>query len=342
MAVRILNVGLEEDPDTGEIIIRGVLDQETLKFINMAWYQREQGFSNRHTNEIISGLFLNGRVSDITLGMRGARCQSKGSTYTLQDKVYCIDGGQRLYAAAAAMRMRSGIKLHIGAKVYLNTTEESENEMFCRLGTTQVRISASVLMRNQKKKSTAVETLLALNTDDQFALKERIGWGQTKAHSELMTGFTLAKIIGALHAHQGGALKAHKVSDLVSGMDRLVDRITAETLRKNVIGFFDSIDRCWNIRNLTGAHDEVRPQLNTEFLLTIASVLSRYPDFWEGTERTDFFFADRHVKRLKGFRFADYIRQRPPRDILFEIIRKRLNLDPVFEEAPTVAGVAAA
>ena len=158
MTVRILHGGLEEDPDSGEIILRGVLDQDTLKYINMGWYQREQGFSNAHTNEIISGFFLhNGRVADITIGMRGARTQNKGSTYNLLDKCFCIDGGQRLYAAAQAIRLRPSLKLAIGAKVHFNTNEEIENEMFCRLGTTQTRISASVLMRNQRKKVPAVQ-----------------------------------------------------------------------------------------------------------------------------------------------------------------------------------------
>lgn len=340
MTVRILNVGLEEDPDTHEIIARGVIDQDTLKFVRMDWYQREQGFSASHINEIMSGFFLhNGRVSDVTLGMRGQRVQQlKGSTaMTLLDKVYCIDGGQRLYAAAAAMKLRPSIKLAIGCKVHFGTTEEIENDMFCRLGTTQVRISPSVLIRNQKKKVQAIEVLVNLNNEDTFALKERIGWDQTKTRGNLMTGFALTKTVGTLHGHHGAALRASRVNDLVAGLDQLYAKIGEDSLRNNIIKFFDAIDKCWNIRNLSGGRDESRPQLAAEFLLSIASVLSRYPDFWEGAERTDFVFVDRYVKRLRGFKIADYVSHRQPKDILFEIIRKRLHLDPLFEETQDAA-----
>ena len=338
MTVRILNGGLEDDPESKEIILRGVLDQDTLKFINMGWYQREQGFSTSHTNEIISGFFLhNGRVADITLGMRGARAQSKGSTWSLIDKCYCIDGGQRLYAAAQAIRLRPALKLAIGVKVHFNTTEEIENEMFCRLGTTQVRISASVLMRNQRKKIAAIQTLVSLNKEERFALKGRIGWDQTKARSELMTGFALAKVIGSLHAHHGGALRSSRVNELIAGLDGLYNKIGVDSLTDNAIRFFDVIDKCWNIRNLAGSRDEPRPQLAGEFLGAIATVLSRYPDFWEGAERTDFVFTDRFVKRLRGFKLTTYVQQRPPRDILFEFIRKQLHLDPLFEGAGMAA-----
>jgi hypothetical protein len=55
--VRILNGNLEEDEDTGEIVIRGVLDQNTLKYIDFDWYQREQGFSTSHNNEILGAFF---------------------------------------------------------------------------------------------------------------------------------------------------------------------------------------------------------------------------------------------------------------------------------------------
>ena len=75
-----------------------------------------------------------------------------------------------------------------------------------------------------------------------------------------------------------------------------------------------------------------RPQLASDFLMNLATVLSRYPDFWEGAERTDFVFTDKFIKRLRGFKVSEYVQKRQPREILFEIIRKRLNLDPLFED----------
>jgi hypothetical protein len=331
----VTNGALEDDSDSKEIILRGTVDQTTLKFIHLEWYQREQGFSQAHINEIIAGLYLNGRVADITLGMRGHRVQTKDSnTYVLQDKVFAIDGGQRLRAMAMAQKERPSLKLSVGAKIYFGTTEESENAMFCKLGTTQVRISASVLFRNKKKESAAVNTLVSLNHDEQFALRERIAWDQARGRGELMTGFTLARITGALHAHKGGSLRSSSVNDLACGLDNLVTGIGEENLRINMIRFFDAIDKCWNVRNLSGSKLESRPHLNREFLMTICMLMSRYSDFWDGSDKAEFYFPDKFVKRMRGFKFSDFMRSASSMDkeVLFEVLRKRLNLAPIFED----------
>jgi hypothetical protein len=315
-----------------ELVLRGVLDQTTLKYINIGWYQREQGFSGNHINEIIAGYFMGGNMSDIVLGMRGQRCTSRGTTYFLHDKCFCIDGGQRLYAAALAVKERPDLKIKLGAKVYIGTTEEFENDLFCRLGTTQVRISASVLMRNRKKKSEAAAVLVALNKDDAFAMKDRVGWDQVKTRHELMTGFTFARIVGALHAHKSGALRSSKVYDLLQGLDSLVETIGPDNLRTNMIRFFDAIDKCWTVRQLSGARDEPRPHLRAEFLLTVCWLLSTYSDFWDGTAKDEFYFPDKFIRRLKGLKVDEYLRstKKLPKDVLYEVLRKRLNLDPIF------------
>src|SRR5262245_21000856 len=299
--VRLNHAVLEDDEElgTGRIILRGVVDQTTLKFIHLDWYQREQGFSNSHTAEIMGAYFAGNKVADITVGMRGQRCNSRGETYVLRDKCFCIDGGQRLYAAALAVKERPDLKIYLGAKVFLDTTEEFENDLFCRLGTTQVRISPSVLIRNRKKKSPAANLLVAINKHPDFALKDRIGWDQVKTRHELMNGFTLARVVAALHYHKGGPLKSYKPYELLSGLDALILKISEETVQLNIVRFFDAIDKCWTIRHLEG----YGPQLKPLFLQTIAKLFSNYPMFWD---KNDFYFADKNVRRLKGFKLADY------------------------------------
>src|SRR6516165_12591986 len=129
--IRVLNASLEDDDLTDQIIMRGTIDQRSLKYIHMAWYQREQGFSPKHTDAIVASIFANDHLADITIGMRGQNMRSEGSTSLLLDKCYCVDGGQRLYGAALAMRERPDLKIALGAKVYTNTTEEFENNLFC-------------------------------------------------------------------------------------------------------------------------------------------------------------------------------------------------------------------
>jgi len=332
--VRILNGSLEDDDETDQIIIRGVIDQNTLKYVRLDWYQREQGFSNAHINQIMAAYIAGNKIEDITIGMRGQRVRNAKDTYSLLDRCYCINGGQRLFAAAAAIKERPDLKIRLGAKVYTNTTEKFENELFCRMGTTQVKISPNILLRNKKKESRAAAALLSICNDANFALKGRIAWDQRKSRQELLGGYTFARVVGALHAHKGGALRSNSVYDLLRGMDALVERIGEDSVKGNVIRFFDGIDKCWSIRQLSGMRGEPRPHLRPPFLLTLAKLFSAYSDFWDGTERNDFYFLDKYVRRLKGFTLTEYVtpRAKVPLDALYEILRKKLQLNPIFEQ----------
>jgi hypothetical protein len=331
-AIRVHSANLEDDKELDKIVLRGVLDQETLKFINMAWYQRERGFSTSQINEIMAAYFAGDKIEDITVGMRGQRFRSRGESYVLQDKCYCINGGQRLYAAAAAVRERPGLKIRLGVKVIFDTTEEYENDLFCKMGTTAIRISPSVLLRNKKKRSAAARLLVEMKGDADFALKDRVSWDQRKSRHDLMSGYTFCRIVGALHAHKAGALKSNKLYELLGGLDNLVGTVGAEHVRLNVVRFFDAIDKCWTIRNLSGGR-ESRPHMKPLFLQTIARLVSRYPEFWNGKERNEFYFGDRYLRRLKGFKVSEYVNSKAvPRDVLAEVLRKRLSLNAANEE----------
>src|SRR5262245_10285602 len=243
--IRILNGSLEDDDETTQIIIRGVLDQTTLKFINMAWYQRERGFSPNHIAEIVGAYFAGNKVADITIGMRGERVRTKGEDYFLQDKCYCIDGGQRLYSAAMAIKERPDLKIRLGCKVYTNTNEQFENDLFCKLGSTQVPISSSILIRNKRKTSRASAMLQTLSKQPEFALKDRIGWDQRRTRHELMSGYCLTRITGVLHSHKIGGLRSQRHQELLPALDMLTERIGEEAVSGNVLRFFDAIDKCW-------------------------------------------------------------------------------------------------
>ena len=329
--VRVHNGSLEDDADLGRIVLRGVLDQDDLKYINMAWYQRERGFNTVQVNKMMAAYFGAPMMEDITVGMRGQRFQTKGDVIALQDKCFCINGGQRLYAASAALRERPDLKIHLGIKLIFDTTEEYENELFCEMGTSAIKISPSVLLRNRKKKSPAAKLLVDMKGDADFALKDRISWDQRKGRHDLMSGYTFCRIVGSLHAHKAGALKSNKNFELLGGLDNLVGIVGAEQVRKNTVAFFDAIDKCWSIRQLSGGRD-ARPHMKPLFLLTIARLLSRYPEFWDGRERNEFYFGNTYVKRLRGFKLADYVNVKAvPRDVLSEILRKRLALNAVNE-----------
>jgi len=331
--IKVLNGFLEDDKAvTGQVVLRGVLDQNSLKFIQMDWYQREQGFSTAHTQKIVGAYFSADSIEDITLGMRGHRCRSKDNKWTLHDPCYCINGGQRLFAASLAMRDRPDLKIHLGCKVYFGTTEKFENDLFCKLGTSSVPVNSNVLIRNKKKESKAALLLVNMNNNPKFALQNRVAWDQRKTRHELISGRGLAHIVGLLHAHKGSALKSNKAYELLGGLDQLVQKIGAENFQTNIVRFFDVIDSCWTIRNLSG-DNIARPHMKHLFLCTIARLFSAYPDFWDGKERNEFWFPKQFYRKLKAFKLADYIVPgRVPKEALYELLRKQLALNPIYEE----------
>lgn len=330
--IKIINGMLEDDKETGQIILRGVIDQSSLKFIKLDWYQREQGFSNAHTQQIVSAYFQGQSLEDLTCGMRGEKFRSKGTDFVLLDPVYCMNGGQRLFASGLALRERPDTRINLGIKLYFSTNEKFENDMFCKLGTSSVRISSSVLLRNKKKESKAAALLVRLNSNPKFALKERVSWDQKKSRHELMTGTTLSRVAGMLHAHKGTSLKSSKPYELLGGLDNLIGKIGEENFTTNMIRFFDVIDSCWSVRQLVGDGDP-RPHLRVSFLITLAKLFSAYSDFWDGRERNEFYFPTKFHKRLRTFRLSEYIQPgRVSREMLYEFLRKRLNLNPIFEE----------
>lgn len=332
--VKVYNAVLEDDKDTGQIVLRGTLDQDSLKYIKLDWYQREQGFSTSHTQQIVGAYFQNqtATVEDITLGMRGERHRGKGTNYVLLDPIYCINGGQRLFAAALAMKDRSDVKIALGFKLYFNTNEKFENDLFCKLGTTAVRIHSSVLLRNKKKESRAAAILVRLNNNPKFALNDKVSWDQRKSRHQLMTGKTLAHIVGILHSHKGASLKSNKNYELLDGLDNLVGKIGPEDFENNVIKFFDVIDNCWPIRNLAG-DGAPRPHLRHMFLTTLARLFSAYSDFWDGKDRAFFRCPPKFISKLKRFRLDQYVRSGVvPKEALYEMLRKQLSLNPIFEE----------
>jgi hypothetical protein len=327
--IRIYNGAIEaDDEDFAETVLRGTLDQECITLIQKDWYQRLEGFSEKEIREITEMYFRHKKPPDTVIGMRGHRYrQDKGSFY-LQDKCFVIDGLQRLFAARIAMKSRPDLKLRIGVKIYFDTTAESENRMFCEINATQQRVAASVLIRNKYKVSPASRLLFELNSNPEFALKDRIGWEQKlqKEFGQVISGFALGCIAGALHSHKG-AVPSGRAYDLLANLDDVVIKISEETFSTNIVKFFNVVDSAWGIRN-----DKKPRCLNREFLCVLASLFSSYDTFWDAEE---FYMPTRHQKRLEKFdsdAINNQVKQmmksnKDAKDVLFEVLRKRLQLD---------------
>jgi len=329
----VFNGCLERD-DAGfdQDVLRGTLDQTCLHLLNTDWYQRIKGFSLMEIKELAELYFRHEKVTDVTLGMRGNRFRSTGNEFWLLDKLFTIDGGQRLYAARVALDKRPDLALRIGAKIYFNTTVDSENAMFCAMNATQQRVSASVLVRNKYKVSPAAKLLFDLTANPDFALRRRIGWDQKLGLDEVLSGFALGCVAGGLHAHRGG-VPSGRAYDLLDALDEVAQKITPEVMADNIRGFFDVVDQCWDIRNSKTL------TVNFAFLLVLAKLISSYEDFWDSD---GFYFAPKFLKRLAKFDNAQIQTQVKQltksnvdcKDVIFEVLRKRLQLDQFSGRRP--------
>src|SRR5882724_10561822 len=138
-SVKIINGALDTTPlrpDT--LILRGVIDPESLKHLLFDDYQREAlplSSLRKLTDAIKNGSAL----PDIEIGMRGSRVRnSTDNTYHLQDECFVIDGQQRVNACRNALLQGIGT-VHLGAAIHFDTTKEWERERFRILNSEQLK-----------------------------------------------------------------------------------------------------------------------------------------------------------------------------------------------------------
>ncbi|HEV7121236.1 MAG TPA: hypothetical protein VGN56_00250 [Candidatus Paceibacterota bacterium] len=272
--IKILKGALDELPD-GSIILRGVIDQESLRLIRADSYQRGQMMRK----DIMEGYESGAQLPDVELGMRGQDFDSNRGTFMLKDSVYAIDGWQRITTALRYLDMVADGKVHLGAMIRFDTTEEYERQRFETLnGSSRAKVSANIMIRNKKGDSSAVLMLYGLShTDKAFVLQDRIAWGQNMARGELLSAFSLVKIVGRLHAHKipGGN---SRMDLLVAALDRGVDIFGVQVMRENVKAFFGLVDECWGIRRIH--YRDGASYMKAGFLGVLARVLSDHEDFW--------------------------------------------------------------
>lgn len=283
--IRLLNAGLNELP-SGEIVAHGWLDIDSMKALLVDDYQREVlgAEASGKKSSLRRAIETGAHLPDIVIGMRGENYEvSRGSSaMTLLDKCYIIDGLQRISALLFdSERNPDGAKnLRIGAEVRFNTTKDTEKDLFLTLNTSRIPVSPNVILRGLRDKHPGILTLYGLShSDAKFALYRRVCWNQRMARSDLVTALMVAKVAGALHT-TSGAVRSERAVPLASQIDEKAKKIGLSIFRRNVVAFFEVVDECFGIRNVT--FKAVSPQLKTNFLLALAKVFASYEDFWDG------------------------------------------------------------
>lgn len=307
--IRLENAGLDERD--GEIIAHGWLDIDAMgRLLVDPDYQREV-MSVRQSRKGVARAVAEGvRLPDIMLGMRGSNYDAKGHSMLLRDRVYIVDGLQRIAAlkAYAEKHPDEASSLRIGAEVRFSTTKESERELFINLNTSRIPVSPNVILRNMKStKNPGILTIYGLSTADKnFALYNRVTWTQRMARGDLLTATILARVGRSLHIFnssnpQAGA-GSSRADTLVSALNDTVETIGMNTFRGNIAEFFDIVDACWGLRNI--AYADKATQLRGNFLVTLARVFADHTNFWN--PGTDELFVDAATKKkLAAFPLLD-------------------------------------
>jgi len=319
-SVKIINGALAENGH--DIVLRGEVDPKSLNELKVDDYQREV-LPIAQITKLLKAFETGGRVPDIELGMRGQRYTERDGAFYLPDDIFIIDGLQR--TSAARFFMQKGGVPRVGCIVHFDTTKDWERERFRILNVDRNKLSPNVLARNMCESNEAIDMLHRLTFDSDFSMKNRICWTQRMQRDHLLSAMAYLKIVGFLHGHLGGVLHM-SLSHLAPGLQKVQRRITRQTLRKNVVTFFDVVDQAWGVRCITFKEGAVHMRLT--FLQCVAMLFSRHTNFWRGEQlvvETDI------VKKLKLFNTADPTVSRvsggsgKARDLLLHLMLAHVN-----------------
>lgn len=331
--IHLLRGALDEIATTRgqQIVLRGVLDPASLPLLKVDDYQREPLPLSALT-KLWQALRDGESLPDIELAMRGQDYDCRGKNngeFWLSDNVYIIDGQQRRNAAMHILSIMPDLNVRLGAMIHFGTTREWERERFKILNLDRAKVSANVLLRNMRHQSVAVLTLYGLcHNQPDFALFERVCWKQAQSLKELMTARTLVSVVATLHAHRSPAMRRQSLNELIPGLDRQAKFIKLDRWRQNIVMFFDFIDECWGLRNVSMR--ELSLQVRSAFLLQVALVISDHCDFWREPNEMSLFIDAEWRRRFATFPLHDptvvqLVSSGGSPSLLYTLLRDHLN-----------------
>ena len=277
MQIKMVKAALSDD-QAGDVILRGQIDPASLEFLHVADYQRER-LAGRYIRALSEAIASKAGVPDIQLGMRGGSFVENRGTFLLNDEVYIIDGLQR--CTAALELVKKGQAPRLGATVYFNTDEQQERIRFRNLNVSRVRLSANVLVHNERHDNALVEMAFQLCQDSTFVLYNRVCWQQAMKRSHLITAVTLIKAGVALHNHFIPEFRGDfgHTSIQVVRLNKVMTKLGRAAVRNNMKVFWQAMDDMFGVRNIT--YTEHASYMRSSFLVTLALVFTRHQNFWE-------------------------------------------------------------
>ncbi len=301
-SVKIVSGALHESPlRGGTIILRGVVDSDSLKNLMFDEYQRE-ALPLASLKKLTDALKKGESLPDIEIGMRGDKVRNVKDDWYLQDDCYVIDGQQRVNACINAMAMQPGLPIYLGTAIHFNTDKTWERDRFRILNSDRVKVSPNVLARNLRDDHPMLTVLYKLSEDPGFCLGDKISWDQNMKRTKLLTALNFLKVTGRLHSHISPG-NSSRLDELAVQLDNLAVKATASRIRDNVRSFFNIVDEMWGIRSVQ--YREFSPHLNGGFLHMMATFMSDHLDFWRDVNGWRLFMEADLKAKIKAFPLND-------------------------------------
>jgi len=320
--VKVLKAALDEITG-GSVVLRGVIDPESLEALQVASYQRE--VLDKDTIDGLEDALKTGRVPDIELGLRGEGLDSQQDYCILSDPIFIIDGLQRV-TAAKQLLSKGEHRPHIGATIHFNTDEKWERERFRILNANRSKLSPNILLRNMKEDNEVVQLFYNLTMHEQdFLMYGRVCWAQSQKKDHLLHAPVFLRMTGVAHSRFGAARQSG-LTGLANGLLNIMNRLGRETFRANIKTFWGLFEECWGVRNVS--YREGAVHMRSGFLWCIAEIMNRYENFWRGNE----LFIEADLRRkIALFKITDpYVKELAgsagqARKILFQMLINHIN-----------------
>ncbi|HEY4501468.1 MAG TPA: hypothetical protein VJJ20_00140 [Candidatus Paceibacterota bacterium] len=299
--IRMESAALDESED--KIVLRGVLTLDSLQHLLIDDYQREE-LTDRQRADIREALTKGEQLPDIQLGMRGEKHRMiRPNTFSLFDRVYIVDGQQRVVETRNFLSGNPGAAVRLGATVFFNTSKAWEKERFHKLNAKQTKVSPNVLLHNAREENKLIFSLYGLTVNENsFVMHDRVCWKQNMARGELITALTFLRVANELHRHKAGVLSGG-IDLFIPGLDRMGEAVGVQNVRENIRTFWGLIDECWGIRRI---HTKgTAPYIKGGFLRTLAKMLSDHHDFWPGEDEKRLHVSKDHRYKLSKFPIGD-------------------------------------
>lgn len=280
-SVKLVNATLHESTlRGGTLILRGVLDSDSLKALRFDDYQRE-AMPLASLGKLTKALRDGSPLPDIEIGMRGQKYRNQGDDWFLQNDCFVIDGQQRVNACVNFLQLQPGAQVFLGATIHFDTDKAWERERFRILNTNRIKVSPNVILRNLREDHPSLAKIYEICNapEDLFCLGGRVSWDQNMKRGKLITALNLMKVVGRLHSHisPGKNMNINFIGDQI---DTLMEKIGPIVMRDNLKTFFDVVDEAWGVRIVQ--YRELSNHLRGGFLMMLALFFSNHLDFWKG------------------------------------------------------------